>query len=234
MSCRSIEKEDVWILNIRHCLGQVVPAARLRNCRSVRWSQLRATPEFIWSQTHQHLHHPADISSSIAHFTLTCLLFLEGYAVETLNWIWGVEIKCPSCGMHSVAIYGAVDKLWVYKICNLGAFLFVSREMCLMLRFVCVCMCVCACESLCVCLFPKNVEQWTYFHENSYEYYVSNWSLFHVLLLSVINQKQGQVDVQKWEQPVQFLMYRLAVFCAWRHCKGTHVIFSIDTSLGSS
>jgi hypothetical protein len=28
---------------------------------------------------------------------LTCLLFLEGYTVKTLNWIWGVEIKCPTC-----------------------------------------------------------------------------------------------------------------------------------------
>jgi hypothetical protein len=31
------KKEEVWILNIRHSLRQVVPAERLRNCRFIGW-----------------------------------------------------------------------------------------------------------------------------------------------------------------------------------------------------
>jgi hypothetical protein len=142
------KKEDVWILNIRrHSPGQVAPAARvtsawLRNCQFISWcsghkSGLRQSSFGLKHRTTFIVLpvFPADNSSSIVHFTLTCLLFLEGYAVKTLNWIWGVEIKCPTCGMLSIAIYRAFDKLWLYNIFNRGPFLFVSREMCLMLRF---------------------------------------------------------------------------------------------------
>jgi len=95
-------------------------------------------------------------------------------------------------------------------------------------------LCVRVFVRMCLCLFPKNLGQLTGFHENSYECHGSNLSLFHVLLLPVINPKWGQFDVQKWKHRVQFLIYGLAVSCARRQCKGTHVTFNIHTLLGSS
>jgi hypothetical protein len=91
------KKEYFLILNIRHFVGLVAPAALvtsawLCNCQFIgscsgHKSRLRQSlfglkhiTTFIIQPVY-----PPDNSSSIAHFTLTCLLFLEGYTVKTLN-----------------------------------------------------------------------------------------------------------------------------------------------------
>lgn len=114
--CAKVSRlKDVWILNVwhshlTHSLTKLQHAGRWRGrvghlClasqpwiyRLVYWSQIRDPTEFIWSQPHHTSiilpPFPANNSASIAHFTLACLLFLEGYAVKTLNWIWASRLS---------------------------------------------------------------------------------------------------------------------------------------------
>ena len=108
-----LKKKDIWILNIRHCLVQVAPAARvtyacLRNCRFIGWcgghkSGLRQS------------------SFGLKH--ITTFIILTTTALVSLNLL-------------RLAYFPSKDTLWKHRIEFGAPRLSAPRAGCFPLRFI--------------------------------------------------------------------------------------------------